>query len=105
MRVKVNLSQRTKIIEKIALHLKCTLARPPIYDRSYPEKLATDPGNPVAVKKPSLFLLLVQQDKKSLEESTSFKGTYFSTLFSNKCMRNVLSEAELASKATVVHIA
>ena len=70
---------------KVALHLKSTLARPPIYDRAYPEKLAiASPGNPVGVTKSSVFLLFVQQDRNSSEESISFQGTYFFDNFRKK---------------------
>ena len=55
-----------------------TLARPPIYDRAYPEKIwSASPWNPVGVRKPSLLLLFVQQVKKSLDESTNFKESCF----------------------------
>ena len=44
-----------------ALHLKSSLAKPPLYDQAYREKLATlSPGELLGVKKPS-FLLFVQQ--------------------------------------------
>ena len=80
MRVAVNYCKGPKQLKKKALHLKSTLARPPIYDEAYPEKHRTaSPGNPVGVTKPSLILFFVQQDKKSLEESTILKGTQFLT--------------------------
>ena len=50
------LSQSAKIIEKNALDLRSTLARPPIYNRAYLEKLATaSSGTPVGVTKLSLL--------------------------------------------------
>ena len=81
------------------------MARPPLYDRAYPEKLSTaSPGNLVGVTKPSLIFLFVVQDKKSLEMSTSRKETYFLKIFGNKSMRKVRSESKLVSKPTIVHI-
>ena len=71
-------SQRVKTIGKNALHLKSTWARTPIYDQAYFGKpLIDSPGNPVGGMKSSLLLLIVQSDKKSLEESTKIKETYF----------------------------
>ena len=95
------LSQSAKTMEKTALDLKGNVARPAIYIQTYPDKLsAASPGNPVGVTKPSLLLLFVQQDKKSLEELTSLKETYLWTIFGNKSMRKVRSESKLASKPT-----
>ena len=66
-------------MKKNAQHMKSTLARPPIYDQAYPKKLVTvSPGNiPVGFTKPSLFLLFVEQDKKSLEESTVVRQPFY----------------------------
>ena len=77
-----------------------------MYNRAYPEKLPTaSPGNPMDETKLSLLLLFVQEDEKSLEESTSLKETYVLTTFGNKYMKKSCSESEFASKPTVVHIA
>ena len=77
MRVVVNYRKGQKQLEKIALHVKSTLARPTIYDRAYPEVLSTaSPGNPVGITKPSQLLLFVQPEKKFLEKSTKVKETY-----------------------------
>ena len=104
MRVVVNYRKGQKQLKKNVIHLKSTLARPPIYDRAYPEMLSTaSPGNPVGITKPSSFLLFVQADKKFSEESTNVKETYFITILSNKSMRKIRS-VELASKVTAVHI-
>ena len=63
------LSQSAKTIGKMLHNLKSTLARPPIYDRTYPDKLSAAPsGNPVGVTKPSSFPLFVQPNKSSLEQ-------------------------------------
>ena len=73
--------QRAKTILKNALNRKNTLARPPIYNGAYPEKLWTaSPANSVGVTKLSSFLLLVQLDEISLEESTSLEENYFLTI-------------------------
>ena len=79
MRVAVNYRKRQKQIDIIiALYLKSTLSRPPIYDEACPEKLWTaSPGNPVGLTKPSLILLFVQPDKKTLEESKSLREPNF----------------------------
>ena len=76
MRVVANYRKGQKQLKKIVLHLKITLARPPINDRAYPEMLpAASPGNPLAITKLSSLLLFVQPDKKFLEESTKVKET------------------------------
>ena len=68
IRVLVNYRKVKRQLKKIALHLESTLARPPICDGAYPEKLLTaSPGNPVGVMKPGSHFLFVQPDKKSLE--------------------------------------
>ena len=54
------------------------------------------------VMKPSLLLLIVQQDEKCLEQSTSLEETYVSA---KKSMKKVRSQSKLASKPSVVHIA
>ena len=106
MRAVVNYRKGQKQLKKIALHLKSSLARPPIYDRLCPEKPSTaSPGNPVGTKKLGSFLLLVQQDEKSSEESTSLERTYVETIFANKTMTKVHSQLKLPSKLTAVHIA
>ena len=74
----VNYRKGQKQLKKIALYLKSTLARPPIYDRAYPERLYTaSPGNPVTVRKPSLLLFFVKSRKKVTEELTSLEENYF----------------------------
>ena len=78
MEAAVKLSQRAKTIEKKLPCTWSTLATPPIYNQVYPEKLATSsPGNPIDVTKPSLVLLLVQQNEKCVEEVTSIKKPMF----------------------------
>ena len=65
------LSQSTKTIGKMLHNLKSTLARPPIYDRAYPDKLsAAASDNPLGVTKPSSLSLFVQPNESSLEQST-----------------------------------
>ena len=104
MRVAVNHRKGPKELNIIVLYLKSTLARAPIYDGAYPEKLWTaPPGNSVGVTKHSLSLI-VQLEKKSLEESTSLNGTYFLTTFGNKSTK-VGSESKIESKLPTVHIA
>ena len=72
----VNYRKGQKQLKIFALHLKSTLARPPIYDGAYPEMLSTaSAGNPVGIMKPTSYLLFVQLAKKSMEQSTSIKGT------------------------------
>ena len=106
MRVVVNYRKGQKQLKKIVLHLKSTLARPPIYDRAYPQKLSTtSPGNPVGITKPSSILLIVQPIEKSLEESRSLEETNVLTTFGIKSMRKVRSESKVASKSTDVDIA
>ena len=100
------LSQRVEANEKKALQLKSTLARPRIYDGRYPEELWTaSPGNSLGVMRPSLILMFLQSDRKILEESTSFKGIQFVTIFGKKSIRKAQSESKLTSKPNVVHIA
>ena len=68
MRVGVSYHKGQKQLIKSALHLKSTLARPPIYNKTCPKKLSTASlGNPAGIKKPSLPLSFVQHDEKSLE--------------------------------------
>ena len=107
MRVAVNYRRGQKQSKKIALHLKSTLATPPIYDQAYLEKLATaSPSNPVGITKPSLLLLFLQLDKKSLEEaSKSYGNLFFDNFIGDKSMKKVLIESKLASKPAVVHTA
>ena len=105
MRAAVNYCKGQKQLKK-ALHPKSTLARPPIYDRAYPEKLWTaSEGNPLGVAKPILILLFVQPDKMSSIVDKSLKETYFLTVFGNKSMRKVQSKSKLESKPTNLHIA
>ena len=60
--------KETKQLKNFVLHVKSTLARPPIDIRVYPETLTTaSSGNTVGIKKPSSLLLFVQPDKKFLE--------------------------------------
>ena len=48
MRLAVKYRKGQKQLKLIALYQKNTLARPPIYDEAYPEKLCTaSPGSPV----------------------------------------------------------
>ena len=76
MRVVVNYREGQIQLKKIALYLKSTLARPPIYNRAYHQKLPTSsPRIPVVFMTPSLILLFEQLDKKFLEESTTVKET------------------------------
>ena len=102
MRVAINSRKRQKELK----HPKSNLARPPIYEGAYPQKLWTaSPGNPVGVTKPSLNLLYVQLDKTSLEESTNLKGTYFLTFFGTKSMRKPRPESKTELTSAAVHIA
>ena len=74
--VVVNYRKGQKELNKIVLHSKSTLARPPIYKRVYSEMLsAASPGNLVSITKSFLLLSFVKQDEKSLEESTNPKRT------------------------------
>ena len=69
IRVVVNYGKVQKHLEKIALSLKVTSAKPPIYDRAYPEKLLkSSPSIPVVFMKPALLLLFVQQDKTTVKK-------------------------------------
>ena len=71
IRVAVSYRKGQLRLKKIDVLLKSTSARPPIYDRSTPETHPTvSPGNPVGVTKPSLLLMFVIKDDKSLEESS-----------------------------------
>ena len=58
MRSVVKYRRKPKQLKNIALYLKSPLARPPFYDRAYPQKLSTaSPGVPVGSTKPSFFYL------------------------------------------------
>ena len=58
MRVAVSYLKGQKPLIKVALYLKSTLTRTPIYDQAYPDKLSTaSPGNLMGVTKPSSILL------------------------------------------------
>ena len=108
MKVLVTYRKGQKQLKKIAKHPESTLGRPPIYDRAYPEKLSTaSPGNPVGITKPSSFSLFVQQNNKSLEESTNLKsqGNLLLDIFGKKSMRKIRSQSKLASKLNAIHIA
>ena len=95
MRLVVNYRKGQKQLERNVLHLKSTLATPPIYNRAYSEMLSTAfPGNPVCTRKPS-SLLFVQPDRKFLEESTKLEGTYVLTIFGNKSMRKITRSQNL----------
>ena len=76
------LSQREKLIENEVYTSKSTLDRPPIYHRANPEKLKiASQDNAMDVMKPhSLLFSFVQQDEKSLQESTRLKETYVLTI-------------------------
>ena len=81
----VNYRNRQKQLNKVVLHLKTALAKPPIHDQAYPEKLSIDsPVNLLGVTQPNLLLLFLQQDKKSLGETTTLCETYFLTKFGDK---------------------
>ena len=72
MTVAVKHRKGQKQLGTTALHLKSTLARQPIHNRAYPEKLSTaSPDTPISVRKPSSLLLFVQTEKKSLERRQS----------------------------------
>ena len=74
MRVVVYYRKGQKQLKEIAPHLKSTLARPPIYDQTYPEVLSTaSPGNPLGVTKPNSHLLFAQSDKSIYEVSIKVK--------------------------------
>ena len=105
MRVAVNCRKGQKQSKIIALLLKNTLTRPPIYDGVYPEKhWIASASNPVGVTKRSLFLFFIQLDKMSLKQSTSLKETYFLTIFGNKSVRKIPLESKIESKHTAVYI-
>ena len=106
MTVAVKLSKRAMTIEKNCSTSKEYLGQTtPIFDRTYAEKFTSASlGYPAGVTNP-ILLLFVQQDKKSLGESTSLKGTYFLTIFGKKSVRKVRSKSKLASKPTFVHLA
>ena len=88
MRVAVFYRNGQKQFKIIALHLKSTLATPPLYNGAYPEKLWTAfPGNPVGVSKTSLYLLFVKPDQKTSKDSTSLKRTYFFDNFRQKILQ------------------
>ena len=104
MRVTANHRKGPKELNIIVLYLESTLARPPIYDGAYPEKLWTaPPGNSVGVTKHSLSFF-VPLEKESLEESTSLRGTYFLTTLGIKSTK-VGSEWKIESRLPTVHIA
>ena len=99
MRVAVNHRKGQKPSTKIDVHLKSTLAIPPIYDRAYPEKpLTASTGNVMRVTKPNLLLLFVQQDEKSLEDSKSLEETHCFTIFGKKSRRKSSLGAETRIK-------
>ena len=101
----VNYSQGQKQLKNV-LNLKSTSARPPIYDREYPELPSTaSPGNPVGINQEAQFTFIVCA--QFLEESTTEKETYFLTTFGYKSMGKIRSQSNLASKLTAhcVHIA
>ena len=104
MRVVVTYSEGQKQLKEIALHLKSTLTRPPIYDWAYPEKLSTaSPRNPASIMKPSSVWLFVKSNRKNSEVGKCWNQ--FLTFFGNKSMRKVRSQSILESKLTSVHIA
>ena len=71
-----------------ALHLKSRLAKIPLNDQAYREKLATlSPGELLGVKKPS-FLLFCTTGRNSLEVWKSPIGTCFLTIFCNSSSKN-----------------
>ena len=85
MRVEISCREGQKQFKILALHLKRTFNRPTIYNGAYPEKMwIALPGNPMGVTKPSLIILFVQPDKKTLEESTSLQETLFLIFFGKK---------------------
>ena len=77
MRVAVNYRKGQKQLKINALHLKRTSARPPIYDRAYPETTRTaSSGNQVGVTNP-MFSLLLYSRTKSLWKSQVFREPIF----------------------------
>ena len=55
------LSQMAETFEKIAPHLKTTLAGPLICDKTYPEKLSiASPENPLCVTSPIVLFMFLQ---------------------------------------------
>ena len=98
--------QRTKKMEKIVLHLKSTLARPPIYNWSHPEMLSTaSTVNALGITNPSSFLLFVQREKSFLKQSTIIQETYFLATFGNKSIGKTRSRCSFASLLIAAHIA
>ena len=61
MTVVVNYRKKEKQVKKIPLHLKSTLAKPPTYDRTYPETLST--ASPVSFTERSSLLLFCNRKK------------------------------------------
>ena len=72
MRVAVSCREGQKQLKVLALHIKRTWTRQPIYDGAYLERMYTAlVGNPVGVTQPSLIILFCTTGQKTLEVSTS----------------------------------
>ena len=81
MRVVVNPRKGQKQLKKLAIHLKRTLARQPIYDQAYREKLSTSsPSKLVVFMQPS-FLLLFKQPEKVFGRVDKAWGNLFFDIF------------------------
>ena len=101
------ISKWAKTIGKNALRLWSILTRPSIYDRANQKKLWTaSSGSPVGVTELTLLLLIVQLDKKSLQESTILRAIHFLTNFCKKSEKKNRSESEskFESKPTAVPV-
>ena len=83
MRVAVNYCKGQKV-EKIALHLKSTLASSVIYDGAYAEKLDCFFRQFSGRHEAQFSFLICTTGQKSLEEPTSLKGTCFCDKFRQK---------------------
>ena len=101
----VNYGKGQKELKKIVLQPNKTSTRHPNYDQAYAKKLTfAFQDNSTDAMKPSLLLLFVQKDEKSLEVSTCFRKSSVLTTFGKKSMRKVHSESKLTSNRAVVQI-
>ena len=96
MKIAVNYFRGKEQVITITPYLKSTLARSPIYKRTYHEEHWTaSPNNPLSVTKLSLPLFFIEMNKMSLDKLTSLERTHFLTSFGNESMRNVRSASKL----------
>ena len=99
MTIPVNYDKEPKQLNIIALHVKCTLARPPIYHGAYTKKLSTSsPSIQLSSRSAVYFYCLCNRMKRFWKSRKRLRKPIFLTIFGNESMIKVRSQSKLAVK-------